>query len=456
MQGQGRGWVTAEYGMLPASTGERKQRDVSKGRPDGRTVEIQRLIGRSLRGVVDFEALGERTVWIDCDVLEADGGTRCASITGGYVALELALRRVMDDGQAGRAAADAVGRRGLVRRGRRAGAARPRLLRGLDRRGRRERRHDRRRRPRRGPGDGRAHAALARVARRAARARGGRHRAAARGPAGRRRRRSEPPPCRAVLATRNAHKLRELARLLRAARAGAAARRGRAAARDRHDVRRQRARSRRARRRPRPGGRRSPTTPASRPPRSAARPACCSARFAGEDATDEENLAKLLRDVPADGDRRVAYVCALAFVEPGGREEVVHGRCEGTLAHELRGEGGFGYDPAFVPDDYPDDERTMAELSRRREGRDQPPRPRRPRAAGAPRRGRPPRRPRPAVVAPDPPSRPARRAHALRAVRRAAARGRLRHAARRARLQLAGASPHLHTRRASSVPNGHT
>jgi ribonuclease PH len=98
MSGQGRGWVTAEYGMLPASTGERKRRDVSKGRPDGRTVEIQRLIGRSLRGVVDFEALGERTVWVDCDVLEADGGTRCAAITGGYVALELALRRLADEG----------------------------------------------------------------------------------------------------------------------------------------------------------------------------------------------------------------------------------------------------------------------------------------------------------------------------------------------------------------------
>ncbi len=90
MVGKGRGWLTAEYGMLPASTGDRKQRDVTKGRPDGRTVEIQRLIGRSLRGVVDFEALGERTVYVDCDVLQADGGTRCASITGGYVALELA------------------------------------------------------------------------------------------------------------------------------------------------------------------------------------------------------------------------------------------------------------------------------------------------------------------------------------------------------------------------------
>lgn len=100
--GKGRGWLTAEYGMLPASTGERKQRDVAKGRPDGRTVEIQRLIGRSLRGVVDFEALGERTVYVDCDVLQADGGTRCASITGGYVALELACRRLIDEGRLGR------------------------------------------------------------------------------------------------------------------------------------------------------------------------------------------------------------------------------------------------------------------------------------------------------------------------------------------------------------------
>jgi ribonuclease PH len=99
MAGKGRGWITAEYGMLPASTGERKRRDISKGRPDGRSVEIQRLIGRSLRGVVDFAGLGERTVWIDCDVLEADGGTRCAAITGGYVALELALRRLVEGGK---------------------------------------------------------------------------------------------------------------------------------------------------------------------------------------------------------------------------------------------------------------------------------------------------------------------------------------------------------------------
>ena len=90
LRGRGVGWVTAEYAMLPASTGERKQRDSKRGRPDGRSIEIQRLIGRALRVVVDFEALGERAVWIDCDVLQADGGTRCASITGAYVALELA------------------------------------------------------------------------------------------------------------------------------------------------------------------------------------------------------------------------------------------------------------------------------------------------------------------------------------------------------------------------------
>jgi ribonuclease PH len=100
--GSQRGWLTAEYGMLPASTSDRKQRDAARGRPDGRTVEIQRLIGRCLRGVIDFEALGERTVYVDCDVLQADGGTRCASITGGYVALELACRRLLDAGELAR------------------------------------------------------------------------------------------------------------------------------------------------------------------------------------------------------------------------------------------------------------------------------------------------------------------------------------------------------------------
>jgi ribonuclease PH len=99
LAGSGRGWLTAEYGMLPASTGQRKARDATRGRLDGRTVEIQRLIGRSLRAVVDFEALGERTVYLDCDVLQADGGTRCASITGAYVAFARAAARLLTAGE---------------------------------------------------------------------------------------------------------------------------------------------------------------------------------------------------------------------------------------------------------------------------------------------------------------------------------------------------------------------
>jgi ribonuclease PH len=106
----GRGWMTAEYSMLPASTGERTQRGVARGRPDGRTVEIQRLIGRALRAVCDFEALGERTLWLDCDVLQADGGTRCASITGAWIAASRALDRFgLSKALAGSVAAVSVG-----------------------------------------------------------------------------------------------------------------------------------------------------------------------------------------------------------------------------------------------------------------------------------------------------------------------------------------------------------
>ncbi|MGB2875777.1 MAG: ribonuclease PH [Gaiellaceae bacterium] len=93
LRDSGRGWLTAEYSLLPASTGERTQREASTGKQKGRTVEIQRLIGRALRAVTDLEALGERTLWLDCDVLQADGGTRCAAISGAYVAAARALDR---------------------------------------------------------------------------------------------------------------------------------------------------------------------------------------------------------------------------------------------------------------------------------------------------------------------------------------------------------------------------
>lgn len=95
-QGVKGGWLTAEYSMLPYSTHERKPRDISKGRIDGRTVEIQRLIGRSLRAIIDLQKLGQNTLWVDCDVLQADGGTRTASITGAYLAARLAIQKLID------------------------------------------------------------------------------------------------------------------------------------------------------------------------------------------------------------------------------------------------------------------------------------------------------------------------------------------------------------------------
>jgi ribonuclease PH len=98
-QGVTGGWITAEYSMLPYSTLQRKVRESSKGRVDGRSQEIQRLIGRSMRAVLDLDKLGERTVWVDCDVLQADGGTRTASVTGAYVALAIAVRRLLADGK---------------------------------------------------------------------------------------------------------------------------------------------------------------------------------------------------------------------------------------------------------------------------------------------------------------------------------------------------------------------
>ena len=98
-QGVVGGWITAEYSMLPYSTHQRKQRDISKGKIDGRSQEIQRLIGRSLRAAIDLEKVGPRTIWVDCDVLQADGGTRTAAITGAYVALGLAVKKLIADGR---------------------------------------------------------------------------------------------------------------------------------------------------------------------------------------------------------------------------------------------------------------------------------------------------------------------------------------------------------------------
>ena len=110
LQRSGRGWMTAEYSLLPASTGERTAREAARGKQGGRTIEIQRLIGRALRAVCDFDALGERTLWLDCDVIQADGGTRCAAISGAYVAARRALDRMgLSKALAGSVAAVSVG-----------------------------------------------------------------------------------------------------------------------------------------------------------------------------------------------------------------------------------------------------------------------------------------------------------------------------------------------------------
>ena len=355
MTGKGRGWLTAEYGMLPASTGDRKQRDVSKGRPDGRTVEIQRLIGRSLRGIVDFEALGERTVYVDCDVLQADGGTRCASITGGYVALELACRRLLGEGKLAKlpltgtvaavscgvvdgeplldldypedssAEVDAnvvmTGDGGLVEV--QATAERTPLSRA----------HldellalaaDGDRGPARGAGrrdavDARSCSPPATPTSSASSAACCRTSSSSRCPSD-----VELPPETGETFAENA---------LEKARAASAGDR-RAGAR-----RRLGHRGRGARRRP----------------RRVLRPL----RRAEPRPTPRTATGCAPRCRPASGLR---YVCVVAYVAPGEAPRLAEGRCEGRMAEAPRGERGFGYDPLFVPADG-DGRRTMAELS---------------------------------------------------------------------------------------------
>ena len=154
LRNSGRGWVTAEYSMLPRSTVTRTPRESERGKIGGRTHEIQRLIGRSLRSVVDMKALGERTVILDCDVIQADGGTRTAAITGAAVALALALNALVEAGTLKAVAAQATGGRHLGGHRRRRGAAGPLLRGGFAGRGGHERGDDRRRRADRDPGHG--------------------------------------------------------------------------------------------------------------------------------------------------------------------------------------------------------------------------------------------------------------------------------------------------------------
>ncbi len=154
LKNSGRGWVTAEYGMLPRATLTRTPREAERGKVGGRTHEIQRLIGRSLRSVVDMQALGERTVILDCDVLQADGGTRTAAITGACVAMAIAFGRLVEAGTLKKSPLHATGGGDQRRHRRRSDAARPRLRGRFPGRSRHERGDDRGRRIGRGPGDG--------------------------------------------------------------------------------------------------------------------------------------------------------------------------------------------------------------------------------------------------------------------------------------------------------------
>ncbi len=152
LKGKGQGWVTAEYGMLPRSTGSRMHREAASGKQGGRTMEIQRLIGRALRSAVNMKQLGERTFTVDCDVIQADGGTRTASITGGCVALVDAINHLRARKLLDYESAAASGGLGVHRHLRRRSGAGPRLRRGLQRRDRHELRDGRRRRLHRNPG----------------------------------------------------------------------------------------------------------------------------------------------------------------------------------------------------------------------------------------------------------------------------------------------------------------
>ena len=337
--------MTAEYSLLPASTGERTQRGVSRGRPDGRTVEIQRLIGRALRSVCDFKALGERTLWLDCDVLQADGGTRCAAITGAYVAAYRALDRFGLT-----KALRGPRRRGLGRRRRRRARARPRLRRGLGGRDGHERRDGRRRPPRRGAGDGRARAVLARAARRLLDlAAGGIAQLEAAQRAA-----CEAPSLLSVVALckRARPRLAEPAQARRAAprlpglgdRARSA---GRPAARGRRDVRGQRAHQGALGRGARAGRTRgrSARTRGSRRSRSTGARAC--RPRAGRRATPSGACSRALAGAGrAPGAATSACIVAIGARRARGRRR---GTLEGSIARARRGHGGLRLRPGLRP-----------------------------------------------------------------------------------------------------------
>ena len=374
LRNSGQGWVTAEYGMLPRSTHTRTDREAARGKQSGRTQEIQRLIGRSLRAVVDLQAMGERQIKIDCDVLQADGGTRTASITGAWVALHFAFERLIKDGKL--TANPLTGQVAAVSCGLCEGTAgaRSRLSRGFEGRGRRQFRADRRRRHRRGPGHGgdrsrfseaqflelltlakKGVGELARLQRAGGRARTDgaplRPAQAGRGHPQPRQGGRDPPRCWLRSASRSSRPAElglpapdetgttfEENATLKAL----AATRGQRPAGAGRRFRPQRARARSsARRLHAPTGKARLATPWS---------ACAASRTNSPRATCPTT----------DAARAATFHCVLALAWPDEHLELFHGTLDGSIVWPPRGSGGHGYDPCFQPDG---DTRTTAEMS---------------------------------------------------------------------------------------------
>ena len=375
LKGKGEGWLTAEYGMLPRATHTRSEREAARGKQSGRTHEIQRLIGRSLRAVFDLQLLGERTLHIDCDVIQADGGTRTAAITGGYVAAVDAARWLRERGLIenlpvrDQVAAVSVGVVGARRR------ARPRLRRGLAVRDRHERRDDRSRRLRRAAG----HRRRRTLQRRRRWHRWSRwHARASLSWSRRRSTRSswDDAACRSGLANR-----RQAARAPRAAgrtstsrsshRANSASRRPTSRIRRSSRTRWRR----RATRQSAAGCPRSPTTPACAWRRSAARPACIRRASPVPVPTDAANNAELLRRLRRRAERQRPLRLRARGRARTARPGAARGRCTLARRDPARGRAVRAASVTTRCSCVPTHGCTAAELARRREEPHQPSRP---------------------------------------------------------------------------------
>lgn len=349
LRNTGRGWVTAEYAMLPASTGRRKQRDGIK--KDGRSVEIQRLIGRSLRQAVDMAKLGERTITLDCDVLQADGGTRTASITGAYVALVLAVHKLMQNGILSEN--PIIGQVAAISAGivddtpmldlcyTEDSSAQTDMNLVMNQRGEFIELQ--------GTGEGRSFthlelSALLDMGRAGVRSLMRVQREALEGQGA-----ELVPPMRIVVATGNAHKLKELSgifggmiELVSMKDAGFAG-----------DVEENGSTFEENARIKAEAVARATGLPALADDSGLSvdalggAPGVYSARYAGDHGDDQANNDLLLQNMRGQTNRACRFVCAMALALPGEETRVVRGECEGELLYERAGEGGFGYDPLF-------------------------------------------------------------------------------------------------------------